>query len=300
MDPQQQFVPSPVPSPLLPSPVTKPVLLIVITAAVFLGVVAGAATFYFLPQPGVVSNNQSDAVQPTSTGCDDLTGENRDRCLVVLAAHTDQPLLCERLTERKKNHDFCSKLLNTSAFSQCKSLPDFYKMNECVFQKVQNDKTIIALPQGSSTSNQDPCAGLQGADTCYATLAPRLKDYSICERVVHKTDSSNYENCLMNTAIALGDKTGCMNLGTFYQPSAGLDAADFKDLPPEFLAEFEESKNFMKFSCLMGVAVSKKDVKICDLLPMTPIDKTMSRGFCVSQVQYCLSDKGRTECAFSF
>ncbi|MEK7650895.1 MAG: hypothetical protein AAB364_03490 [Patescibacteria group bacterium] len=241
------------------------VLLVIILALTFTGV---AGAFYFMNRP-VVSDSIS--TPPPTTGCDDLTGENRDRCLIVLAGNSGGIPVCNKIVERQRNRNFCNSLVTDPKFKECRVLTDFGNIQRCVSHGIDNN-------QSSPTS--DSCEILSaGRDNCYASLAPKLKDYSLCERVVHKTDSSNYESCRMGVAVALGDENGCQNLGQYYR---------HKDGSPDY---------FFKSICLIGIASAKKDARICDLVPEnTDDDPVLSRNACLGSVKECIKDPRQFGC----
>jgi len=138
----------------------------------------------------------------------------------------------------------------------------------CLSVKSQDLVSCAKLPNSPEASR----------DNCYKRLAPKLKDYSICEKikVVGSDDVGNYAkphnyySCLSDVSIALDDINTCRSIENkeHLQELAKEQEGQRKFIDEKTLQEiFVNARDEHRSWCTFYIATGTKNKALCKLLP---------------------------------
>ena len=163
---------------------------------------------------------------------------------------------------------------------------------------VGTQKSICVEKLATETKNPNLCATLLNSpqawrDSCYVTIAPVMKDYSICEKIkLGGTDINynNYYSCRVFTSIALNDINTCRTIVNQEdlqktereQRAVGVDE---KLIQESLVAEKEEYRS----RCTLSIALRTRNVSLCNFLPEIE-DDLFSKTPCIYVVQQGIAD----------
>lgn len=171
------------------------------------------------------------------------------------------------IVEKKKDAKLCEKIANkvardicyfaamnlTKDISYCTKMSDEYRRDNCF--------SNYAI----SESKWNICSKISSdyiKDECYVSASIKAKDPEGCEK------TPNPDNCLQNIADVSGDVSVCNKIKSEYYANACYRGFLQKIIESGKTSDCEKiSGEEMKALCLVGVAGTLKDPKICEKIP---------------------------------